>query len=74
MPRYYFHVYNGRSVIDQDGTDHRDHAEAKIAGSALATDLARLYLGLTGHPPTGRVIVVDERGNQISVVPMSVDP
>lgn len=71
MPRYYFHVYNGKQVLDRHGSEHGDLVEARQVASALAQDMARLSLGLTGMLDSGRVVIADESGNELAEVPLS---
>ncbi len=70
MPRFYFHIHDGKSVLDRRGTQYRDLSEAREAAAMLARDMARLSLGLTGRVPSGRVVVADESGNEVAAVPI----
>ncbi|MDP4023460.1 hypothetical protein Q8W71_12550 [Methylobacterium sp. NEAU 140] len=62
MPRYFFHVHDGRSALDSDGTELPDRESAcveaiRLAGSLLRDDAAHLALG-----EAWRLEVADERG------------
>lgn len=52
MPRFFFHVYDGVSIPDIDGTELADLASARVEAvrlsGALLTDHAEDFWG--GHP------------------------
>ena len=50
------------------GQKRRDPDKSGEAAAALAFDMARLTLELMGDPPSGWVVVADERGNPVVVV------
>ena len=50
------------------GQKHRAPHKSEEAAAALALDMARLTLELIGDPPSGCVVVADERGNPVVVV------
>jgi hypothetical protein len=39
MPRYFFHLINGRAVLDLVGTDLPDHSEARMHAIAQTTQM-----------------------------------
>lgn len=40
MPRFYFHLYNGRGVVeDNHGTDHFDVDAARVAAISVLRDV-----------------------------------
>jgi hypothetical protein len=50
MPRYFFSIYNGHSVIDLEGTELPDYDHVRkeaiaVAGRALDSDTHRIALG-----------------------------
>ena len=69
MPRYYFHIRDGKSLIrDEEGTELADpeaaHAEALASARDLALDAIRSH-----NPIDGRSIeIVSEFGDAIETV------
>ncbi|MEL6064001.1 MULTISPECIES: DUF6894 family protein [unclassified Methylobacterium] len=62
MPRFYFHVHDGCSVLDPDGTELADPQAARleairIAGDILKHDAHRIALG-----EDWRIEVTDDTG------------
>jgi hypothetical protein len=62
MPRYYFHIHDGRSIIDKDGMVLADTSEARrkairISGQYFDNDADVVSLG-----EEWRMEVTDERG------------
>ena len=62
MPRYYFHIHDGVSMIDDEGTELAGWTEAKIeairlAGSVIKDEAKHIALG-----EDWRIEVTDERG------------
>ncbi|GJE77007.1 MULTISPECIES: DUF6894 family protein [Methylorubrum] len=62
MPRYYFHIHDGHSIIDKDGMVLADTSEARrkairISGQYLDNDADVVSLG-----EEWRMEVTDERG------------
>ena len=41
MPRYYFHVIDGRDIIDSEGTELADLREARVEAIHLAGSILR---------------------------------
>jgi hypothetical protein len=68
MPRYYFKVVDGTPLKDPSGLDCRDHLDAVAKAKIIARQIA------IDAPPVSQprhVAIVDEDGNQISIVPVS---
>ncbi len=72
MPRYFFNMVEGDGnnlVRDSEGTVLSGVREARKEAVGLARDLARH--GLDGLAQTWRVVVSDERGDEVLTVPLS---
>jgi hypothetical protein len=41
MPLYYFHVANGDTILDEDGTDFNDLQSVKIAAIKTSGEMLR---------------------------------
>jgi hypothetical protein len=74
MPRYYFHVYDGRSIPDEDGVTlaGADDARAK-AITAAAEALWDLGPRFWSHPDW-RMHVTDEEGATVCDLRLSNQP
>ncbi len=62
MPRYHFHIHDGRTIIDTDGMDLADTAQARrmairITGQYLEDEADLISLG-----EEWRMEVTDDRG------------
>jgi hypothetical protein len=68
MPQYFFDVINGHQVLDRRGLNLRDAAAASTEAHHVASSLALLQRGLGGRAAGGRVVVVDEHGDEILAV------
>jgi hypothetical protein len=70
MPRYYFNVEDGTRLADASGLDCSDDRDAEAKAKIIARQIA------TDVPPVSRrrhIAVLDEDGNQVSIVPVSMD-
>jgi hypothetical protein len=70
MARYFFHLYNANSknlVRDSEGGVFSSLAEARSEAIALGRDIA----GLGIDRSTWQVLVIDENGHEILVVPLA---
>jgi hypothetical protein len=72
MPRFYFHVKNGRATVyDQEGVEFADEQEAEKAaqrGGEIATRSA-----LKRFSRGGVILVVDDQWQQVCEVPFDGD-
>ena len=62
MPRYYFHVYDGRSAPDAEGTELRDWPAARRGAIQLAGVLIAEQADALAPGEDWRLEVADERG------------
>jgi hypothetical protein len=67
MPRYYFKIVDGTTLNDPLGLDCRDDQDAEAKAKIIAHEIA------TDAPvaQARRIAIVDEDGNQVSIVPVS---
>jgi hypothetical protein len=72
MPRYYFHLTNGRDVLsNHKGVDLPGNAAARTDAVALARDL-KGGVAMPGWEWTGWfVAIVDQRGKKVDEVPIA---
>jgi hypothetical protein len=72
MPRYYFHLTNGKEVLNNHkGIDLPGHAAARTDALALALDLKH-GAAMPGWDWTGWfVMIVDQHGHKVDVVPIA---
>ena len=73
MPRYYFHVIDGRDIIDSEGTELADLREARIeaiqlAGSILRDEGDKFWNGEEWH-----MNVTDASGQSVLKLRFSAD-
>ncbi len=73
MPLYFFHVMDGRAIVDNEGTDLSGIAEArevalKTAGSILADEGTQFW---NGHE--WRMTVADDKGDVFFTLRFAVD-
>jgi hypothetical protein len=71
MPRYYFKVIDGMTLNDPSGMDCRDDPDAVAKTKIIAHQIA------TQAPPVSqprRIAILDEDGNEVSIVPVSKRP
>jgi hypothetical protein len=67
LPRYFFHVVNGRLPIEDDqGTTFAEPSEAVAHAEVIANDLAHDDDQYRGHS----IVVVDEQENVIARIPI----
>lgn len=69
MPRYYFDVQDGTRLADPSGLDCRDDADALRKARFIAEQIARS----APHPSPRQVQVLNEEGEEISIVPVHLD-
>ena len=72
MPRYYFHLTNGKEVLNNHkGIDLPGHAAARTDALALARDLKH-GAAMPGWDWTGWfVMIVDQHGPKVDEVPIA---
>lgn len=62
MPRYYFHIHDGRSIIDTDGTVLDDTAQARRMAIRMSGRYFDKEADLVSLGEEWRMEVTDERG------------
>ena len=74
MPRYFFHVVNGRlpieNIEDNEGTPLAGPSDAVTHAEIIANDLAQDDDQYRGH----MIVVVDEQENLIARIPIIPRP
>jgi hypothetical protein len=74
MPRYFFHIADGREILDREGTELADDAEARAQAVMLAGGMLR-DIGCdfwnSGH---WRLRVVNEAGRTVCALRLAADP
>ena len=71
MPRYYFHLYNDETSLDEEGTELADFAAAEAFGAVNAREMAAdsvLQGALTLHH---RIDIADVHGKVLKSIPFS---
>ena len=64
MPRYFFHVKRGlMTILDREGIELTGVEEAAKEAAQQGQQIARRE-ALTGIPPSGGAIIVDDDGSQ----------
>jgi len=67
MPHYYFHVRRGQiTILDQEGIDLADTADAEVEAAERAQGLANEDSASTGH---GRIVVADDDWRMLFELP-----
>jgi hypothetical protein len=69
MPRYYFHIRDGRTlVLDEEGMECRDLLEAQGEALDSARDLAKEAMLSGARGPIAQIEIEDEDGNAVAGV------
>ena len=70
MPRYYIHIHDGADMIDSDGMELRDLAQAKHEAIRGARSMMAEHL-VAGRPLQlfHRIEIADESGKVLAVIP-----
>jgi len=67
MPLYYFHIRNGDTIRDTDGTELPDHDSARAHANGVARELMENSDGILGDEWSNwRMIVHDEDGDEVT--------
>lgn len=72
MPRYYFHVIDGRDIPDDHGTELPDDVAAKAEARSAAGDLIRDIGPTLWDHDTWQMNVVDEIGRRVLTLNCSI--
>lgn len=73
MPRFYFHVFDGKAIIDGEGTDLPDLDTARLHAVEIASSLLRGSIKQWPGKHGWRVVVVDGRRNVIATLVFGVE-
>ena len=73
MPRYFFHVYDGSSSPDMDGTELPDIYTAQAAATRTSGEILRDMGAKFWNGTEWRLEVADERGNILFVLRFSAE-
>ncbi|MCP1535530.1 MULTISPECIES: DUF6894 family protein [Methylorubrum] len=70
MPRYHFHVHDGRSEVDTDGTLLDDPAAAKLAAITLAGEILKAEAKKAAIGQSWSLEVTDDAGSPLFRIEM----
>jgi hypothetical protein len=62
MPRYHFHLYDGRRFMDPKGVEFADEQAAREHGARLARGFARAF----GDVPGQYIKITNEAGGEVA--------
>ena len=65
MPRYYFHVHDGFHLLDLEGMEYRDLAEARTRALIVASDVLRRKSRDLWDGGSWSVAIADARGKKL---------
>ena len=73
MPRYFFHVQDGKDILDTEGTDLADLTEARNEAIAAAGEMIRSTGHTVWNGSPWLMNVVDEAGAPVFTLRFSAD-
>ena len=73
MPRYFFHIYDGYSAPDQDGTELPDIYTAQAEAIRLSGEVLREMGAKFWNGTDWKLEVADERGLVLFVLRLSAE-
>jgi len=73
MPRYFFHVYDGFSSLDQDGTEFPDIYTAQAQAIRTSGEILRDMGAKFWNGTAWKLEVADERGDTLFVLRVSAE-
>lgn len=68
MPRYYFHLFNDETILDEEGTEVPNEAVALQSTARMARDMAAESVRDGRLALDHRIEVADEAGKRVGVV------
>jgi hypothetical protein len=71
LPRYFFHVHDGRETLDEEGTEFPDADQARAAAVRAAGEALRDLGGNFWRSPEWRMWVTDESGATLCTLTFS---
>lgn len=72
MPRFYFHVIDGKILIDGEGTELPDEDAARFQAVAIASSLLKGSVKAWPHEPGWQVIVANASRTVIATLAFGV--
>ena len=73
MPRYFFHVIDGKEIIDNEGTELADLDEARAEAIVLSGEMLNDLGGKFWNNGQWQVRVEDESGGKVCALTFSAD-
>ncbi len=73
LPRYFFHIHDGRSIRDTDGIELAGVAEARHQAIATAGEMIRLDGHTVWNGGEWRMDVTDETGSPVFTLRFAAD-
>jgi hypothetical protein len=73
MPRYFFHVIDGKDIPDTEGTELADIEEARAEAVVLSGELLRDLGGQFWNSSEWQIRVVDDAGDKVCALTFSAD-
>ena len=73
MPRYFFHVYDGYSALDEDGTELPDIYTAQTEALRMSGELLRDIGAKFWNDTEWKLVVGDEHGRTLFVLRFSAE-
>jgi hypothetical protein len=73
VPRYFFHVIDGKDLPDTEGTELADIEEARAEAVVLSGELLRDLGGRFWNSSEWQIRVEDEAGDKVCALTFSAD-
>jgi hypothetical protein len=73
VPRYFFHVIDGKDIPDNDGTELADSEEARSEAVVLSGELLRDLGSQFWNSSEWQIHVEDEAGDKVCALKFSAD-
>jgi hypothetical protein len=73
MPRYFFHVIDGKDIPDTEGTELADIEEARAEAVVLSGELLRDLGGQFWNSSEWQIRVEDDAGDKVCAPTFSAD-
>jgi hypothetical protein len=73
MPRYFFHVVDGKEIIDHDGTELADVAAARAEAIVVSGEMLKDMGGKFWNTGEWQIRVTDEAGDRVCALTFSAD-
>jgi hypothetical protein len=73
MPRFFFHVADGKDILDTEGTELADFKEARAQAVVFSGELLRDLGGKFWNRSEWQLRVQDEAGAKVCTLTLSAD-